>query len=147
MIGEWQDGKILLHLMIRSRQHLRKVTMARVQAPPLQMVFLALQIAVLLISATFVSGCSNGECNKLRSRADSNSGRFSAEIYEAGNCIATMNTVVTDVVARDMSARIFRERNVFSVSNSIPVRLSWSSPTQLTIEHGAIDAHSRIYRQ
>lgn len=69
---------------------------------------MALRTATLVALAVLGSCRLFEQCNKRLSEAVSPSGRFSAGVYESGNCISSLNTVVTDVTIMDNSALLCR---------------------------------------
>jgi hypothetical protein len=88
-----------------------------------------------LVALTLLGSCRLFEqCNKRLSEAVSPSGRFSAGVYESGNCISSLNTVVTDVTIMDNSALLRRTYTPFTIKGADSVTVTWEGNRKLVVE-------------
>ena len=92
--------------------------------------------ACVAIAVTIpLSACKLAECEKVLNREISRDGRFVAEVLEAGNCVSSLNTTVTDVTLTDTDASVDARSTPFTAKGVSDIQLLWRAPNQLTIRY------------
>lgn len=90
---------------------------------------------VTIAMMVLLNTCKFADCEQLLKREISKDGRFVAEALEAGNCVSSLNTTITDVTLTDADAWIGARSTPFTAKGVSDVQLFWRAPNQLTIRY------------